>query len=94
MDNFVLPLSLQLLIENAIKHNEVSDTYSLTISITNNKDCLIIKNNLQQIQDDGNSTKMGLKNLTKRYKLTSDLAPKFYIEENMFIAEIPFLNVE
>ncbi|MCK4664929.1 MAG: histidine kinase [Bacteroidales bacterium] len=94
LNNFVLPLSLQLLIENAIKHNEISDTYSLTITMTNNKDCLIIKNDLQQIQDDSNSTKIGLKNLTERYKLISDSTPKFYIKENKFIAEIPFLVIE
>ena len=94
LDNFVLPLSLQLLIENAIKHNEISDTYSLTITMTNNEDCLIIKNDLQQKQDDSNSTKIGLTNLTERYKLISDLVPKFYIKENEFVAEIPFLSEE
>ena len=94
MDNFVLPLSLQLLIENAIKHNEISDIYPLTITMTNSEDCLIIKNDLQQIQDDSSSTKIGLKNLTERYKLISDLAPKFYIDENKFVAEIPFLVIE
>ncbi len=94
LDNFVLPLSIQLLIENAIKHNEISDTYSLTITMTNNKDCLIIKNDLQQIQSDSNSTKIGLKNLTERYKLISDSVPKFYIKENKFVAEIPFLVIE
>ena len=94
LDNFVLPLSLQLLIENAIKHNEISDTYSFTITMTNNKDCLIIKNDIQQIRDDSNSTKIGLKNLKERYKLISDSVPKFYIKENKFVAEIPFLVFE
>ena len=94
LNKFVLPLSLQLLIENAIKHNEISDAYSLTITITNNEDCIIIKNDLQKIQDDSNSTKIGLKNLKERYRLISDSAPKFYIKENMFVAEIPFLVIE
>lgn len=94
LNNFILPLSLQLLIENAIKHNEISDTYPLTITISNTKEYLIVRNNLQQIEDDNNSTKIGIKNLTKRYKLISDSSPKFYVEENYFVAEIPFIDIE
>lgn len=94
LNNFVLPLSLQLLIENAIKHNEISDKYPLTITISNNEEYLIVRNNLQQIQDDNNSTKIGLKNLTKRYKLISDSVPRFYVKENDFVAEISFLDIE
>lgn len=94
LEKHVLPLSIQMLIENAIKHNEISDKYLLEISITNNNEYLIIKNNLQLITDDSNSTKTGLKNLANRYKLISDLNPEFYIEDDKFVAKIPFLNTE
>ncbi len=93
-NKFILPLSLQILVENAIKHNEISEEYPLKISIYNNAENFIMENNLQQIQHGEKSTKIGLQNLKDRYLLISDLAPAFYIEENKFIARIPFLEVE
>jgi len=94
MAELILPLSVQMLIENAIKHNEISDIQPLTITITNNDKSLIIKNNLHPVMYDESSSKTGLKNLKDRYKLLSDLEPVFFIEENEFIAELPFLDNE
>jgi len=94
LNKFVLPLSVQQLIENAIKHNEISDEYSLTITISNNQKSLFVRNNIRQISGDVNSTKTGLENLTERYNLISDLTPQFTIENNEFVAELPFLLVE
>lgn len=94
LNSLVLPLSLQMLIENAIKHNEISDTNPLKITLTNNENFFIIKNELQQITNERNSLKIGLKNLTERYELISNLKPKFYIKGNEFIAEIPLLTDE
>ncbi len=91
---FILPLSLQILVENAIKHNEISDQYPLTITIRDDAENLIVENNLQQINQEEKSTKIGLQNLKERYMLISDLAPAFYVDKNIFVAKIPFLKVE
>jgi len=86
----IMPLSLQVLIENAIKHNEISDAYPLRIELTNTNDYLFVKNNLKKISDTLDSPKMGLKNLMERYRLVSYNKPHFHQNENEFIAGIPF----
>ena len=91
---FIPPLSLQLLVENAIKHNIISEKKPLKIQITNNNVFLIIKNNLQAKENISESTNIGLNNLTERYKLISEITPKFYIKDNEYIAEIPLLKDE
>lgn len=70
----IIPLSLQLLVENAIKHNIISTKKPLTISITINqeKDLIKVTNTLQKKSKTISSTKVGLENITKRYKLLSE----------------------
>jgi len=94
LNSRIMPLSLQVLVENAIKHNEISDVYPLRIEITNIDDYLIVKNNLQKISYNLDSPKIGLKNLTERYKLVSNSKPYFHQTGNEFIAGIPLLTDE
>jgi two-component system, LytTR family, sensor kinase len=92
LNNYIPPLSLQMLVENAIKHNIVSEKNPLKISITDKNNCLIVKNNIQLKENLIESTKIGLNNLTERYKHISDSIPKFYVKNNEYIAEIPLLK--
>ena len=94
LNNYIPPLSLQMLVENAIKHNIVSDKKPLKINIFNNNNCLIVKNNIQLKDSTIESTKIGLNNLTERYKHISEKAPRFYIKDNEYVAEIPLLEEE
>ena len=94
LNNYIPPLSLQMLVENAIKHNIVSEKNPLKISITDKNNYLIVKNNIQLKDNMVESTKIGLKNLTERYKHISDSTPEFYIKNNEYIAEIPLLEEE
>ena len=89
----VPPLSLQVLLENAIKHNIVNEEKPLKIEIYSEGDFLIIKNPVQP-KISGTSTGLGLKNLVKRYALICKLEPKFKIENNSYIAKIPLIKVE
>lgn len=91
---YIPPLSLQMLVENAIKHNIISEKKPLTISITAKNNCLIIKNNLQLKDNMIESTKIGLTNLTERYKCISERTPEFYVKDNEYVAVIPLLNDE
>lgn len=89
----VPPLSLQVLLENAIKHNVINESKPLKIEITGEKETLIIKNIIQP-KISGNSTGLGLKNLARRYALVSRLAPSFKIINNYYIAVIPLIKIE
>ncbi len=86
----IAPLTLQLLVENAIKHNEVSKENPLLIEITTEKDKLIVKNNLQ-IKESSYSTFTGLSNLVRRYELLE--GGDIVVEQNdlSFIVTVPLL---
>ena len=86
----ILPLALQLLIENAIKHNTMSKKNPLKIEIFIDKENkLNVVNNLQERESHMASTGVGLKNIEHRYHLLEMPAPEFLKTETKFIARIP-----
>jgi len=92
IDASVVPLALQLLIENAIKHNTFSKKSPLHIELfVDNQGYLNITNNLQSRKGQMGSTGIGLVNISKRYSLLSDVQPVFEMTENQFIARIPLI---
>ncbi len=91
---FLPPLSLQLLMENAIKHNIVSMEHPLKISINQQEEVLIICNNLQPKRlAESDSNGIGLANIEKRYQLLSDLPPKISKTASEFCVELPLLKI-
>ena len=69
-DQMILPLSLQLLIENAVKHNVVSKDSPLHVEISFDKSTgeLVVTNNIQKKISSSKSTGMGLDNIKKRFQ--------------------------
>ena len=91
----VVPLSLQMLFENAIKHNIVSAKYPLSIEVTAEKgDRLIVKNNLQQKNQIMNSTKVGLENIRRRYRLVAQKEVEVIASKDTFVVILPLLKKE
>lgn len=80
----VPPFALQLLVENAIKHNIVSDTYPMEIKIVQNDNSLTVTNRIQKKSVAEPSSGIGLQNLKQRYQLlgTVDVVIK---NENGFL---------
>lgn len=88
------PLTLQLLIENAIKHNVVSAVKPLTISIAVNsaESRIIVKNNIQVKQENAPSTGIGINNIISRYKLLTHAEIEIRNTGSSFIVGLPFIK--
>ena len=67
----VAPLTLQMLVENALKHNEVSKLNPLSISVFLDGNFIVVKNNLQLKTNQNDSTGIGLSNIKARYSFLS-----------------------
>lgn len=83
-------MSLQLLIENAIKHNIIAKNKPLNIFIFINEGQLVVQNNLQPKRSVEASTKIGLQNLNNRSKILTDKEIEIHNSENVFAVKIPF----
>lgn len=90
--HFILPLSLQILIENAVKHNITSKTKPLKVDITNDKNFVIVSNNLQKKNQTYNSTKLGLANIKSRYELLASKKIKVIETSESFTVYLPIIN--
>ena len=89
----VPPISLQVLMENAIKHNEFSDANPLVMDISFANDTLIFCNETRKKTLRKPSSKIGLKNLDERYKLTTGNTISIEETENTFCVVLPVLKI-
>lgn len=86
----VPPLALQLLVENAVKHNIAVKDAPLTIRIESNEDTLTVSNNLN-LKESAFSEKTGLNNLKQRYALLTDRLVEVSHGSETFEVKIPLL---
>lgn len=86
------PLSLQLVLENAIKHNIVNQSQPLFIDIFHESGRLVVKNNMQRKVSSTISTGLGQKNLVKRYAMICEDIPHFTVESNHYIVRLPLIQ--
>ncbi|MFD2588831.1 sensor histidine kinase [Croceitalea marina] len=93
LKSMVVPMSLQLLLENAIKHNVISKARPLLISVSANNDHLVVSNKIQPKSTQLPSTKVGLKNIEKRYHLISGKSIEIKNDEGQFQISIPLLQI-
>lgn len=94
MKDKIIPLSLQILFENAIKHNIISSTKPLKIKVLiNNSGKLIVENNLQKKKQIKDSTKFGLENIKNRYRFFSNEAVDVIATSSSFIVSLPLISV-
>ncbi|GAB1345745.1 2TM domain-containing protein [Cloacibacterium normanense] len=89
---FVVPLSLQLLLENSIKHNFATSSKPLNIKIFTEKGNLIIENNLQTRELPNKSTGVGLANIVSRYNLLTNRNVFVEKSEDFFRVKLPILK--
>ncbi len=88
---FVVPLSLQLLLENCIKHNFATSSKPLAIRIFSENDILCIENNLQVREQIKESSGIGLANIVQRYSLLTKRNVFIEKSEDYFKVKLPML---
>jgi len=90
----IAPATLQMLIENAIKHNVVSVNAPLKIEIVSFNGSITVANNLQEKRIKEPSAYIGLKNIIKRYEFLSSKPVEIKKTEQEFIVKVPLVQVE
>src|SRR5690606_27199378 len=88
----VVPLSLQLLLENTIKHNVVSESKPLKIKIYEENNTLVVENNLQRKEILSTRKGVGLQNIINRYGILSSRKVEIIESEGQFQVKLPILT--
>ena len=92
LNTMVAPLALQMLIENAVKHNEVSEENHLHVKIYQEVGFIVVENNLQKKSRLGESSSgLGLENISKRYEFLSKKKVKIEQVNNKFLVKLPVI---
>lgn len=87
------PMTLQLLIENALKHNVVSASRPLLVTVRTAGNYLSVSNNLQPKLSPEPSTKTGLENIRSRYAFLTSLPVEILQSEQDFTVRVPLLSL-
>lgn len=89
----IAPATLQMLIENAIKHNVVSGKTPLKIAISASNGSITVSNNLQEKEIKEPSAHVGLKNIMKRYEFLSNKPVEIVKNDQEFIVKVPLVKL-
>jgi len=92
MQRLVIPAALQMLVENCVKHNEISSDKPLEVMISCDGKYLKIANTLQPKLDSADSEKIGLENLRKRFSHYTDLEMEISKTNREFSVRIPMIE--
>jgi two-component system LytT family sensor kinase len=90
--DYLLPMCLQLLVENTIQHNETSIANPLHVLIYTEKNALIIENLIKLKTNVPDSTKTGLKNIEKRYSFYTDEKVNIFNDGKVFKVILPLIQ--
>lgn len=91
-DYGIVPVSLQLLIENAFKHNSCSKTNPLSIKIEIENDYIVVSNKIKRKTILEESMQIGLRNLKERIDMTMDKSITWYENDGYFIVKLPLIK--
>ena len=94
-EKFLPPFTLQLLIENAEKHNIIDEEQMMSIRISSeNDEYIVVENNLLSSPKNVSSTKIGLENLKSRYRFLTSKKVSIEKSLNNFVVKVPLLDVK
>jgi sensor histidine kinase YesM len=92
MNKRIVPLSLQIVMENAIKHNIVSSDKPLKVHVYAENGNLLVRNNLQKKYQAIESTGIGLENIRNRCKILGNEEVKVTVSQTSFTVSIPLIE--
>lgn len=93
LESMVAPLSLQLLVENAIKHNVISESSPLQIRLYADEDYIVIENNInRKVSPSGGTPGLGLENIRKRYTFLSERETVVKEDSGRFVVKLPLIR--
>lgn len=85
------PLTLQMLMENCVKHNVLTQSRKLHVSVTEKNDSVVFQNNLQPKQSMQSDTHIGLENLTRRYEHLCGMTLRVEQDDRFFTVFLPII---
>lgn len=88
----IIPCALQILVENAIKHNQFTSKQPLHIHLKREPDFLVVKNNVMTRTSPAESTRIGLRNLNSQYQLAVKKQIITNVSAHQFIVKIPIIQ--
>ena len=92
LDSRIPPLTLQMLVENAMKHNAADSENTLRIEIKAENDFLVVTNNITKKRVGAVSTKIGLQNIEARYSLLANKGVVIQKRSADFSVKLPVLS--
>jgi sensor histidine kinase YesM len=96
IEGYVPPMAIQLLIENALKHNVISDENPLRLKITFEDMNLIVENNITELKGNNNNIQVGigLDNIVSRFEILTDRPVRIENDGRRFRVSLPILQME
>ena len=91
-DELIVPMTLQLLVENAVKHNEVSEAFPLRINIRRNGTYLEVENSIRIKKVGEDSKNTGLKNIIQQFSYFTDRPIDVSDSGDIFLVRVPILK--
>ncbi len=89
----IIPLSMQILLENTFKHNIISEEDPLDVSIWRENDYIIVQNKLQTRKTINENGGFGLETISKRYEFFTKRALQVSSDNGLFIVKLPILDL-
>ncbi|KAB2871796.1 MAG: hypothetical protein F9K37_02270 [Bacteroidales bacterium] len=92
LSGFIIPLSLQTLLENCFKHNIISEEKPLSVKLWRENNYIIVQNNLQKRRVIQDSNGIGLETISKRYEYISQHPMEIVQDESHFTVKVPIIK--
>jgi len=93
LNRFVPPMAVQLLLENALKHNAIDREHPLTLEVFTEGEQLVVRNGLRARQEPAEGSRLGISNLRERYQYLTDRPVSVITNNTHFEVRLPLLEL-